>query len=291
MFICFCPSYFLFEIFNGMLSLVYSLLTGIEPGWPRWILSLNRQQRRLSWAVAVAQLVDRSLPIPEVSGSNQVIGKKSCIEHLFTVNCIEKTKIKKKKKEDGSIKRQDAKSCSCKKWANSGLFFVYFRLFKQALQFYNKYMWKKSVQYAKLGFETTTTPLLLISCDLTSETDAFGTKVFAPKCDLFTTCGRTNMSDDRSLTTFLKTQSSALHTKASPTPIPSWPKPYPSALGSIHPSIGVPSFFDKSNNWLKLCQSVVATIQTILPNCKSTDQPNFMERLNSNYWVVFTLNV
>ena len=109
MFICFCPSYFLFEIFDSMLSLVYSLLTGIEPGWPRWILSLNRQQRRLSWAVAVAQLVDRSLPIPEVSGSNQVIGKKSCIEHLFTVNCIEKTKIKKKKKRPGASKGRTPK--------------------------------------------------------------------------------------------------------------------------------------------------------------------------------------
>ena len=46
-------------------------------------------------AVVVAQLVELLLPIPEVRGSNPVIGK-IYIEHL-TVNCIEKTKIKKKR--------------------------------------------------------------------------------------------------------------------------------------------------------------------------------------------------
>ena len=41
------------------------------------------------WAVVVAQLVERSLLIPEVCGSNPVIGKNLLIyiEHLFTVNC------------------------------------------------------------------------------------------------------------------------------------------------------------------------------------------------------------
>ena len=48
-------------------------------------------------AVVVAQLVERLLPIPEVRGSNPVISK-IYIEH-FTVNCIEKTKIKKKRPE------------------------------------------------------------------------------------------------------------------------------------------------------------------------------------------------
>ena len=48
----------------------------------------------------VAQLVERSLPIPEVCRSNPVIGK-IYIEHLLTVNCIEKTK--KEKKEAGNI--------------------------------------------------------------------------------------------------------------------------------------------------------------------------------------------
>ena len=46
--------------------------------------------------MVVAQLVERPFPIPEVHGSNRVIDK-IYIEHLFTVNCIEKTKIKKKR--------------------------------------------------------------------------------------------------------------------------------------------------------------------------------------------------
>ena len=41
-------------------------------------------------AVVVAQLVERSIPKPEVRGSNPVIGKKIIlyIEHLLTVNCV-----------------------------------------------------------------------------------------------------------------------------------------------------------------------------------------------------------
>ena len=54
-------------------------------------------------AVVVAQLVEQSLPIPEVQGSNPVIGK-IYIEHLLTVNCIEKTEIKKKEAGNGSLK-------------------------------------------------------------------------------------------------------------------------------------------------------------------------------------------
>ena len=42
--------------------------------------------------MVVAQLVERSLPTPEVRGWNPVIG-----EILFTVNCIEKTKLKIKR--------------------------------------------------------------------------------------------------------------------------------------------------------------------------------------------------
>ena len=47
----------------------------------------------------VAQLVEQSLPIPEVRGSNPVIGKIYLyIEHLFTVNCVlKRRKIKKKR--------------------------------------------------------------------------------------------------------------------------------------------------------------------------------------------------
>ena len=42
----------------------------------------------------VAQLVEWSPPTPEICVLNPVIGK-TFIEHLFTVNCVEKTKIKK----------------------------------------------------------------------------------------------------------------------------------------------------------------------------------------------------
>ena len=47
------------------------------------------------WAVVVAQKVELLRLTPEVRGSNSVISK-ICMEHLFTVNSIEKTKIKKK---------------------------------------------------------------------------------------------------------------------------------------------------------------------------------------------------
>ena len=41
-------------------------------------------------------LAERSLPTPEVYGSNPYIGK-FLEEQLFTVKCIEKTKIEKRK--------------------------------------------------------------------------------------------------------------------------------------------------------------------------------------------------
>ena len=47
------------------------------------------------WVVVVAQLVKWSLPTPEVRGSNPVIGKN--LYRPITLNCIEKTKIKKKR--------------------------------------------------------------------------------------------------------------------------------------------------------------------------------------------------
>ena len=51
--------------------------------------------------MVVAQLVERSLPNLEFHSSNPVIGK-IFIEHI-TVNCIEKTKIKKKEAGNGSF--------------------------------------------------------------------------------------------------------------------------------------------------------------------------------------------
>ena len=40
--------------------------------------------------MVVAQLVERSPLTPEIRGSNPVLGN-TCIEHLFTVNCVEKS--------------------------------------------------------------------------------------------------------------------------------------------------------------------------------------------------------
>ena len=58
------------------------------------IIKLSLATISYSCTVVVAQLVERSLPIPEVHGSNPVIRKN--LYRTFTVNCIEKTKIKKK---------------------------------------------------------------------------------------------------------------------------------------------------------------------------------------------------
>ena len=51
----------------------------------------------------VALLVERSIPIPEVRGSNPVIGKN--LFWTFTVRCIEKTKIKKKRSGLAHLKK------------------------------------------------------------------------------------------------------------------------------------------------------------------------------------------
>ena len=59
----------------------------------------------------MAQLVERLLAILEFRGSNSVI-RKIYIEHLFTVNCIEKTKIKKKEAGNGPFKKKQNKQVS-----------------------------------------------------------------------------------------------------------------------------------------------------------------------------------
>ena len=51
----------------------------------------------------MAQLEERLLPIPEVRGSYPVID--FYMEHLFTVNCIVKTKIKKKRPGMAHLKK------------------------------------------------------------------------------------------------------------------------------------------------------------------------------------------
>ena len=47
-------------------------------------------------AVFVAQLIEWSLPIPEIQSSNPVIGNFYILSSVFK-NCIENTKIKKKR--------------------------------------------------------------------------------------------------------------------------------------------------------------------------------------------------
>ena len=55
--------------------------------------------------MGVAQLVEWSLPIPEVRGSNPVIGNN--LYWTFTVNCFEKTKIKKKEAGNGPFFKKE----------------------------------------------------------------------------------------------------------------------------------------------------------------------------------------
>ena len=50
--------------------------------------------------LVVAQLVERTLPTPEVGGSNPIVGK-IYTEQLLTINCIEKMKMKKKRSRGG----------------------------------------------------------------------------------------------------------------------------------------------------------------------------------------------
>ena len=62
----------------------------------------------------MARFVERSLLKAEVSSSNPVIGK-NYNEHLFIVNCIEKTKIKKKRPAK-YLKRPGTKFETITKW-------------------------------------------------------------------------------------------------------------------------------------------------------------------------------
>ena len=57
-------------------------------------------------AVVVAQLVERWLPIPEVRGSNPVIGKNLLILNNYWILCIEKTKNKEKEAGNGPFKKK-----------------------------------------------------------------------------------------------------------------------------------------------------------------------------------------
>ena len=56
-----------------------------------------------SWAVVVTQLVERSLPIPEVRGSNPAIGK-NYIEHLLSTGLKRRNKEKNARIEGQQVK-------------------------------------------------------------------------------------------------------------------------------------------------------------------------------------------
>ena len=70
-----------------------------SPSSPRCSCNPPNLPVNIKRAVVVAQLVERSLPIPEVRGSNPVIGKNLFIywTFVFCQLCIENTKIKKKR--------------------------------------------------------------------------------------------------------------------------------------------------------------------------------------------------
>ena len=67
----------------------------------------------------MAQLVEWSILIPEVPGSTPVTGK-IYIEHLFTINCIEKTKINKKRPGIDHFLKKILKICREKKTKKAG---------------------------------------------------------------------------------------------------------------------------------------------------------------------------
>ena len=71
----------------------------LENGRQGWMIDhilsaadeLRNNNANVQWAAVVAQLVERSLPIPEVRGSNPVIGKK------FILNILLSTVLKRRK--------------------------------------------------------------------------------------------------------------------------------------------------------------------------------------------------
>ena len=82
--------------------------------WSHCVSAKNRsknlaaQKRSFKWAYVVSQLVERLILTPEAHGSNPVIGK--LLYRIFnclpTVNCIEKTKIKKRGRNSPFLKNR-----------------------------------------------------------------------------------------------------------------------------------------------------------------------------------------
>ena len=65
-------------VYNGLFVIIFvCAIVYVSAKWVYSWIDLNLWFKQIiSWAVVVAQLVERSLLIPEVRGSNPVIGKK-----------------------------------------------------------------------------------------------------------------------------------------------------------------------------------------------------------------------
>ena len=89
--------------------------------------------------------------------------KKYFCRYFFTSQyLISRTKKGRKMRWSEIIRSNKKPSCRCPlkfffKWAIVGLFFIYFQCFSNNQHiFYNKFMWKMSIQYTVPGFELTT---------------------------------------------------------------------------------------------------------------------------------------
>ena len=95
--------------FNFFLNLQFWIPVRISEGFWKLLPSLGPSRLSfkklvLKFGVVVARLAQRSLPTPEVRGSTPAIGI-FYIEHLFTLNCIKKTKRSNKMPEIGHFKK------------------------------------------------------------------------------------------------------------------------------------------------------------------------------------------
>ena len=87
----------------SMMKQLSALLVRDVPGFEQGeeIRELFSTITELTWAVVVAQLVERSLQTSEIHSSNPYIGK------ILATNCtIEKTKIKKKRPGMAQLKKK-----------------------------------------------------------------------------------------------------------------------------------------------------------------------------------------
>ena len=84
--------------------------------------------------MVVAPLVERLLPRTEVCGSNPVI-RKLYLYYQYTVNCIEKTNIKKKEAGIGPIKKDEFERIEFNPRIYKILFSMFARMSQQHVPF------------------------------------------------------------------------------------------------------------------------------------------------------------